>query len=319
MVSNPAFQYRPAHAPRDFGTLVQSTFALWFSSLRFGFWPGMGYALLTQLAFVPWSWKTDAALDEGMAALASFEQTGTVSDAGMAAWTTDALYPKFYPDAWMVVFAIVANLLALVFMMVLMRRQGLLSRGVEEMPDRSVVVSINRFVPMLLATLGYFALNLIALAPVSIAWWLGSSTEVMTLLMLLLGGLLLCAVPLAWVSIAAALYSLPILLDGAGPLAALRESFRLVRDHWLICATLLTLTWLAWIGIYGTLSTVPMVLGGVIAYALNGFAGLLALDWLLWASITSAPLMALTLPLLTAGYVECFHELRLRAAASVNS
>ena len=292
MVSNPVFRYRPAQAPRDFGTLVQSTFALWLASLRSGFWPGMGYALLSQLAFLPWSW-----------------QTPDIS--------RDVTPGSFLPDAWVMLLFIVTNLLALVFLLVLMRRQGLLTRGVEETPDRSVAVSIRRFFPSLLAMLGYFALNLAALAPLFIAWWLGSASgDAVTLLAYLLAGLLLCAAPLGWVSVAATFHSLPILLEGSGPWAALRESFRLVRGHWILSATLLSLTWLMWMGIYGTVGTVPWVLAGIIAYALDGFAGLLRMDWMMWGNYASAPLVALTLPLLTAGYAECFQELRLRAGAT---
>ncbi|MCX7555319.1 hypothetical protein OS187_00475 [Xanthomonadaceae bacterium JHOS43] len=295
MVSNPVLRYRPSLAPRDFGTLVQGCFLLWFASLRTTVWPAFGYSLLSQWALLHWWWQT----------------RDIFSDSSARIWLSPATWAP-NASAWAI--AIATNLAALVCLMVMIRRQGLMARAENEHPDRSITISLKRFGTMLLASLGYLLLNLVALAPLVIAWWLGLGAELLTRLMLVLAGLLLCMVPLAWMSVAASLYAAPILLDEASARSALRESFRLVRHHWVLTASLMTLGILAWSGIYGTIGTVPLTVTAAIAYANGGIDALLRPGWLVWGQMLSVPLMALTLPLLTATYVECVEELRKRHA-----
>ena len=156
---------------------------------------------------------------------------------------------------------------------------------------------------------------LLALAPVLIGWWYGQHHgEPLVLLLALLVGLLVAAAPLAWVSIAACFIYPPILLDGHSGLSAQHLSFRLVKGHWTMAAVLVSLATLAFWGLLGVVATFPLLLTGMIAFAMDGLQALLRPGWLVWGQVLCAPLMALLMPLATAGYWVAYEELRLRRA-----
>ena len=292
MVSKSAFAHHACDAPRDFGTLVQASFALWLASLRPVLWPALGYSLCSQLPWLPWWWKTRA--------LFKHEP--------LHAWLAPGL---FRPDAGVAAFGLAATIASLLFLLMLLERQGRMARGLA--PGVGLGNAARALPAALLATLGYLALNFIALVPVVVAWfWGAAQDDALALLLALFVGLLLAAVPLAWVSVAAGFFYPAILLDGMGAMTALRESFRRVRGHWMLAAGLVSLLLLAFLGIFGTLGALPLVAAGMAAVWLDGADALLRPGWLVWGQLASAPLLALSLPLATAGYVLAWEELGLR-------
>lgn len=297
MVSNPALSYRPAHAPRDFSTLVRDCFTLWLACLRPVFWPALGYSVASQLPWLPWWWRSRALFEHDP----------------LRAWIAPGL---FRPD-WLVGgFGLLMMLVALFFALAMLRRQGLIARGLQQQtPAGDLAAAWRAFPASLLATISYLLLMLLALVPVLIGGWFGQyHDEPMVLLLALLLGLLVSAVPLAWVSIAACFIYPPILLDGHSGLSAQRASFHLVKGHWRLTAVLVTLATLAFWGLLGVVATLPLMLTGAIAFALEGLPALLRPGWLVWGQLLSAPLMALLMPLATAGYWVAYEELRLRRA-----
>lgn len=301
MVSNPALQYRPAHAPRDFGALIQSSFALWFASLRPTFLHALWFSLLSQLPWLGWWWNTRERFVENP----------------LMAWIEPSL---FSPTLAGTVSATLATLASLLFFLAMLRRQGLIARGQEDEETTDLAFATRRFPAALLASLTYTGLTLLALAPVGVAVLVGQgSDDPLVLLQALLVGLLVCAVPLAWVSIAASFIYPPILLDRQTALSAQRLSFQLVRGHWPLAAGLVSLPLLAYLGILGTVGAVPFTITGVLAASMDGASALLRPGWLVFGQLLCAPLMALLLPLATAGYSVCHEELRLRAAAPISA
>lgn len=295
MVSNPAFAYHPSDSPRGFGALVQASFALWFASLRPVLWPALAYSIASQLPWLPWWWATRA----------RFEQEP------LRAWITPGL---FRPDAATLAFGAAATLASLLFALVMLERQGRMARGLA--PGAGLGNAARALPAALLATLGYLALNLLALAPVVVAWFWGvAQDDALALLLALLVGLLLAAVPLAWVSVAAGFFYPAIVLDGRGAMDALRESFRRVRGRWVLAAGLVSLLLLTFLGVFSTVGAFPLVGAGMIAFWLDGPDALLRPGWLVWGQLASAPLLALTLPLATAGYLVAWEELGLRRRA----
>lgn len=297
MLSNPAFRYRPAQAPRDFSALVQSSFALWIDSLRPTFLYALAASLLSQLPWLPWWWSTRARFAENP----------------LMAWVDEP--SVFLPTVTTAVLGALITLASLLFLLAVLRRQGVIARGQEGEPAADLRFAVQRFPAALLATLTYAGLTLLALAPVGIAALVGhGSDDPLMPLLALLVGLLVCAVPLAWVSIAAAFIYPPVLLDGHGGISAQRLSFQLVRGRWALSAGLVSLTLLAYLGILGTLGVVPFLITGVLAVAMDSVTALLRPGWLVFGQLLSTPLMALLLPLATAGYSVCYEELCLRAA-----
>lgn len=295
MVSNPALTYRPASAPRDFSTLVSDCFTLWLACLRPAFWPALGYSLVSQLPWLPWWWRSRALFEHDP----------------LRAWIAPGL---FRPDGLVGGFGVLMGLLGLFFVLAMLRRQGLIARGLQhETPAGDLAAAWRAFPASLLATCSYLLLMLLALAPVLIGWWYGQHHgEPLVLLLALLVGLLIAAAPLAWVSIAACFIYPPILLDGHSGLSAQRLSFRLVKGHWTIAAVLVSLATLAFWGLLGVVATFPLLLTGMIAFAMDGLQALLRPGWLVWGQVLCAPLMALLMPLATAGYWVAYEELRLR-------
>lgn len=301
MVSNPALRYRPAQAPRDFSTLVQASFALWLASLRPTLPHALAASVLSQLPWLPWWWNTRELF----------------LDNPLMAWIAPGL---FRPGPAGFAFGALATVASLLFFLALLRRQGLIARGRGQDEDPDLAFATRRLPAALLASLTYAGLTLLALAPVGVAVLAGyGSDDPLLPLIALLAGLLVCAAPLAWVSIAAAFIYPPILLDGHGGLSAQRLSFRLVRGHWALSAGLVSLTLLAYLGILGTLGAVPFVVTGALAVAFDSATALLRPGWLVFGQLLSTPLMALLLPLATAGYSVCYEELRLRATTPVNA
>lgn len=295
MVSNPAFAYHPSDSPRSFGALVQASFSLWFASLWPVLWPALGYAISSQLPWLPWWWKTRALFEHEP----------------LRAWIAPGL---FRPDAATLAFGVAATLASLLFALVMLERQGRMARGLA--PGAGLGNAVRALPAALLATLGYLALNLLALAPVVVAWFWGvAQDDALALLLALLVGLLLAAVPLVWVSVAAGFFYPAIVLDGMGAMDALRESLRRVRGRWVLAAGLVSLLLLTFLGVFSTVGAFPLVGAGMIAFWLDGPDALLRPGWLVWGQLASAPLLALTLPLATAGYLVAWEELGLRRRA----
>lgn len=298
MVSNPALSFRPADAPRDLSTLVRDCFTLWLASLRPAFWPALGCSVASQLPWLPWWWRTRELF----------------ADNPLRAWLTPDL---FRPD-WLVGgLGLVMTLAALFFALVMLRRQGLIARGLQQqMPDGDMKAAARAFPAALLATFTYVLLMLLALAPVIGAWWYGQrSDDALIMLAALLVGLLVSAVPLGWMSIAASFIYPPILLEESSGLEAQRLSFRRVKGHWPMAAGLLSLTTLAYWGLLGLVATLPLLLTGTLAFAMDGLSALLRPGWMVWGQLLCAPLMAALVTLATAGYWIAYEELRLRCAA----
>ncbi len=295
MVSRSAFAHHPSDLPRGFGELVQASFALWFASLRPVLWPALAYSIASLLPWLPWWWATRARFEE----------------APLHAWIEPGV---FHPDAFTLAFGLVATLASFLFLLMLMERQGRMARGLA--PGAGLGNAARALPAALLATLAYLALNVLALAPVGAAWFWGvAQDDALALLLALLVGLLLAAVPLAWVSVAAGFFYPAIVLDGMGAMGALRESVRRVRGHWVLAAGLVSLLLLAFLGIFSTVGAIPLIGAGMIAVWLDGPAALLRPGWLVWGQLAMAPLLALTLPLATAGYLVAWEELALRQRA----
>ena len=81
---------------------------------------------------------------------------------------------------------------------------------------------------------------------------------------------------------------------------------------WLVTLVLGIGGLLAFLGILSTVGLVPLAAAGGVALWLDGPNGLLRPGWLVWGQIATAPLMALSLPLATAGYLVAYEELGLR-------
>lgn len=292
MVSKPGFRYHPSATARSFGALVQDSFMLWFSSLRAVLWPALAYSLSTQLPLLPWWWDTRAAF----------------AHEPLRAWLDPGI---FRTEPAVLLFDLLVTVAGLGFLLVVLERQGRMARGLA--PGAGWGIGWRALPAALAATLAYLALNALALAPVAAAWfWGAAQDDALILLLALLVGLLVSAAPLAWVSIAAGFFYPAIVLDGAGPLASLRESLRRVRGHWVPAASLVSLTLLAFLGILSTVGLVPLAAAGGVALWLDSPNGLLRPGWLVWGQIATAPLMALSLPLATAGYLVAYEELGLR-------
>lgn len=301
MVSGSVFQYRPANASRDFGALVQASFHLWLASLRASFRDGLMVSLLAQLPLLPWWWST----------------RGPFSQDPLQAWLDPSVRQT---SAAMLAFGLLMNLASLWFLLSLLRRQGLLARGQALGMERSLEYAWRRLPAALLATATYCGLSLLALAPVGLAFGFGlAGDDALRLLLALLVGLLLAAVPLAWVSIAAAFIYPPILLDGHGGWSAQQLSFRLVRGHWVRCASVLSLAMLAGLGILGVVGAAPFLLTGAIVVADDGMQALLRPGWLVFGQLLSTPLMALLLPLVTATYLVCYEDLKWRRPGALKA
>ena len=301
MVSRSALQYHPAQSPRDFGALVQASFRLWFASLRTSFRDALMASLLAQLPLLPWWWSTRELFSQDP----------------LQAWLDPSVRQT---SAAGLVFGLLMNLASLWFLLSLLRRQGLLARGQETGMERSLEYAWRRFPAALLATLTYCGLSLLALAPVGLALVYGlAGDDPLQLLLALLIGLLLAAAPLAWVSIAAAFIYPPILLDGHGGWSAQQLSFRLVRGHWARCASVLSLAMLVSIGLLGIVGAAPFLLTGAFVTAGDGLQALLRPGWLVFGQLLGAPLMALLWPLVTAAYLVCYEDLRLRHSGALNA
>lgn len=292
MVTKLANPYHPSVAPRDFTGLVRASFSLWLSSLGALWWPALGYSLVSQLPWLPWWWNTRAQFEHG----------------SWRAWIEPGL---FRPDAVTTLVSVIAALVGLLFFLVLLERQGRIARG---LPPEAGEGNAMRVLPTALAaTLAYLMLNAIALAPVIVAWaWGSASGDAMVLLLALLAGLVLSAAPLAWVSVAAGFFYPAILLDGAGAWASLRGSLRRVRGRWVPSASLVSLMILICFGLLGTVGVLPFLITGAVAFGFDGIDALLRPGWLVWGQVLCAPLMALGLPLATAGYLVCYEDLGLR-------
>lgn len=295
MVSGSVSQYHPANSPRDFGALVQASFHLWLTSLRPSFRDGLMASLLAQLPLLPWWWSTRELFSQDP--LQAWLDPGVRQTGGAAG----------------LVFALLMNLASLWFLLSLLRRQGLLARGQELRMERSLEYAWRRLPAALLATATYCGLSLLALAPVGLALGYGfAGDDPLRLLLALLIGLLLTAAPLAWVSIAAAFIYPPILFDGHGGWSAQQLSFRLVRGHWARCASVLSLATLATLGLLGVVGAAPFLLTAALVVAGDGMQALMRPGWLVFGQLLSAPLMALLLPLITAAYLVCYEDLKLR-------
>lgn len=294
MVSKRIRNYHPASIPRDFGALMQASFHLWAASLRPVFGDALLASLCSSLPLLPWWWAT----------------RGRFADDPLNAWLDPAITQ---PGAFTLVASVLLSVLALWFFLSLLGRQGLIARGRIDPGAQPVTLALQRLPAALVASLSYCALIALALAPVGVAMLVGRAADdpLMPLLALLIG-LLLSAAPLAWVSIAACFIYPPILLDGVGPLAAQRLSFRLVSGHWTRCAVVLSIATLIVIGLLGVVGAVPFLITAAIAVANGGLEALLRPGWLVFGQILTAPFMALLLPLMTAAYLVCYEDLRVR-------
>lgn len=312
MVAKPAPIFRPSPAPRRLDKLLGDSFRLWLCSLRPGFLPALLYSLLSQLALLPWIWHNPVWIETGR--LQQWRQRPPDLSLALQEWP--ALQLGLEPLTLSL--TVLGHVLALPCLLRLMQRQLLIARAQAPGPGQDLPRLLQRLPAALLASLGYLMLNLLALAPLWLALALAFGSdgrvpaEPLGPLLLILTGLLLSAAPLAWISIAACFFCPPILLDRSGPRQALRESLRLVRGHWGLSALQLNLALLAFLGLYSTLSTLPLLLTGSAALLMHGWPALLHTGWLAWGQLLSAPLLALSLPLLTASYVLCFEELRQR-------
>lgn len=302
MVSKPLPTFPAPHARHDFGTLIRASFMLWRHSLRSTFWPALAYGLLSQLMLLPWLHNNPYWLP-GITPEFVRQHTSNLHVLLDAVQMPSGVQ-QLELDGLTLGMAALGNLLALPFFLVVIQRQMQCVRGRIERPAPSWAVALRGALPVLLASLIYLLLNLLALAPLGLAWWLGlGSDEISWRLILILIGLLLSAAPLAWISIAACFYIPPILSEGVGPWAAVRQSIQQVRGRWIVCATLLTVTLLCWVGIYSAAASLPTLLTASIAILREDLFALLRTDWMVWGQLLSTPLLAATLPLLSAAYV----------------
>lgn len=301
MVSKRIAHYHPASAPSDFGALTQASFHLWLVSLRPTFRDALLTSLFSTLPALSWWWAT------------------------RERFAVNAIEAWIDPQTWALgsmelLLSAVFGLLSLWFFLSLLRRQGLIAREQNDNTNSSLAFAWQRLPAALVASLSYCAVSLLAMTPVFVATLMGlASDDPQRLLLALMAGLVLSAAPLAWVSIAACFIYPPIMMDGHGGLAAQRLSFRLVGGHWTRCAGVLSVVTLTVIGLLGVVGGLPLMVTAGIAVTGGGLEALFRPDWLVFGQILSAPLMALLLPLMTAGYLVCYEDLRLRQAESITS
>ncbi len=286
--------------PRRFGNLIQDSMRLGWRSLRTCWLDAMIVSLLPQLPLLVWWWNTRERFAEYP----------------LTTWLESDLFAFDRVD---VLANVALNAISLLFFLAMLHRQGVLLRG-EKPAKSSWAVATQRFLPACLATLTYFALMALALAPIAIGWLIGQRLDdPMMLLIALLVGLLVAAAPSAWISIAGCFIYPPILLDGQNGWSAQWLSFRLVRGQWARSAGLLTLVTLMFLGILSAVGSIPFFITASIATASDGMQAMFRPGWLIFGQLLSTPVMALLLPMATAAYWVMHEELKRLSPGAFNA
>jgi hypothetical protein len=297
MVAKPFSVDLSALPSREFSPLLDASFKLAFASWKPVFWLGFWFNLAMQLPFVWWWWNT----------------RGLFAADGWRAWLDPDVFEWDAGLTWSSVVALVASVACmnaiLVRMGALMRRGDIDSSG-------SIAKAIRTLPGGLALVLLYLGLLVACLLPVIVAWFVvpvGDDPDwQLPRLLAVLVALILVAVPLTWMSIAAA-FALPaFLLDDEPVLAAQRRSFARVRGNWTRSAALVTVPMLAWMGLVSVVGSAPLGLAASAVLALDGWGALVRPGWLVLGQLLSTPVLALLTPLCFAGWLVCYEDLRLR-------
>lgn len=287
-------------AGRDLGALIQASWKLWLMSLRSCLLDAFMLSLLPQLPLLLWWWQTRPRFAE-------------------QPWFT-----WLEPDLWSfgvsaLVSNVVVNLIALGFLLAVLHRQGMILRGGSS-GTSSRARALTCLPAASVASLIYAVLLAASLLPTGLAWFVGQQgADPLFLLFALLIGLIISAVPLAWVSIAACWIYPPILLENESAVAATRISLRLVRGNWARCAVLLSLFTLIVLGILGVVGAAPFAITASIVMANEGISALARPGWLVFGQLLSTPLTAACVPLMTAAYMVLYEELRAPRTRSLSA
>ena len=315
-MTSPATAMQPEADPRPgFGAQIEAGFALWRASLRPVFVFALPYTLAGLLPLATFA-PLHAALfglasDAMLAATTPFGSTpdpAALMDA-LAAWAAAPRTWGFFALALLVVlFAITAILL----------RQHDIARGGDRGFSVTLKCALARF-PAALAAWGLYTLVLVmATLPIvaamaaclAFAWQATSIEGLLSVLALGVAASLLLSVPLAWASVAYGFAPVLATVEGTGPFAALSQSARRVRGHWVRAATLVTVPWLVYLGLAGAISTLVMLSAAAVAYAGGGVAALFAGRWMAWSQLAAALPCAALAPLPFAGLVVAWRDLQ---------
>lgn len=177
--------------------------------------------------------------------------------------------------------------------------------------------SMERGLQRLPAALGAYALYLLVLA-LSLApwialliWLVGQPFSGAALALFLLSTCLLWLLP-TWFSLAGVFFLYTSSLDGAGPVASIRSSLALIRGHWWHTSAVVGVVLLAYTGILLVAMPLCMSLALGASYLTHGPEALLSMQWLPGFQLLFAPIHAVSLGLVFATGLVCFHDLRSR-------
>lgn len=322
MVTEPTSATRDASAratpERSVGVLIEATFALWHRSWRQTFGFGLLYGVASLLPGV----ALQGVFTE--IAMASVTLIGgqllptlpiALPQVDPATLLGSVLAQLDRPLPWLLLalgaLGIVASTTALIV------RQAAIARGA----DTGATAALRRGLARTPATTGawlvYTLIVLVTALPffalmtgAVIAALNGDVVLLMIALVVVLVGGLLASVPLAWAGVAFGFAPFASALDGDGPIVAQLRSRRLVRGHWLRCATVVSMPLLIYLGAGGTLSSLLLLACGGVVLLREGWIGLMDPGWLLWSQLLAIPLQAALLPLASAGGVVMYDELR---------
>jgi hypothetical protein len=128
-------------------------------------------------------------------------------------------------------------------------------------------------------------------------------------------GLLFCLAPGMWLWAAWALATPALVLEGLGPIQAIRRSFRLVRGAWWRTFLIRTLAWLI-SGVVSGVIALPFALIGVAVSGLSGFDnGGAPLGFIVFYALGAALAATVTLPLASGVQALLYVDRRIRAEA----
>ena len=127
-------------------------------------------------------------------------------------------------------------------------------------------------------------------------------------------GLIFCLAPGMWLWAAWALATPALVLEGLGPITAIKRSFRLVRGAWWRTFWIRLLAWLI-SGVVGGVLAVPFAVVGVLISGLSGFSDGVPLGFVFFYALGTALAATVTLPLASGVQALLYVDRRIRAEA----
>ncbi|MBD8528122.1 hypothetical protein [Pseudomarimonas arenosa] len=160
------------------------------------------------------------------------------------------------------------------------------------------------------AYLIYFLFLAVCLAPwiAHLVWLIGQPFSADALGLFLLSTVLLWIIP-TWFSLAGVFFLFAAGLEGCAALASLRRSLALIRRHWWHTSAVIGVVLLAYTGILLVALPLIMSLAMGVSYFRHGPEALLNLQWLTGFELMFAPIHAISLSLILATGLVCYHDL----------